>query len=130
MKPMMKTLMLEALTLANAEAVSKRNVMVLVPDCTWTSLAYNDPLLEPLVFNLQGWCLGCPDDEEIERRLARGSGYLRCTTLHSGLKSVSLDTLILVAPNADAWDAMGEVHARGRLCASPSPQVIEVGGEL
>jgi hypothetical protein len=125
----MKTLLTQALELADGEVKVGHNVMVLVPDCTWTSLIYNDPSLSPLASQLLGWCPGCPDEENNERVRALGSVYIRCTTLHSGLKFVPLDTLILVAPDADTWNAEGEALARERLRTSLNPQVIKIGGD-
>jgi hypothetical protein len=93
-----------AFELANGEADASRNVMILVPDLSWTGRTTSSLLGD-----------------------SRGTVYVRCSTRHSGLKTVAIDTLILVAPNTSTWDAEGEAMAYERLCTSLDPQVIKVG---
>lgn len=100
---MNKTLKM-SLELAASEAKAGRNVMVLVPDMSWT----------------------CGLPFTIGSRGSRGALHIRCTVCHSGLKSVAIDTLILVASATPAWDAAGEAFARERLRTSLNPQVIQV----
>ena len=101
----MKTKLKTALELAYLESRSGHNVMILVPDISWS-----------------------PDKPLI---LSPGGGYgfirIRRTDCHSGLKSVAIDTLILVEPDNPAWDAKGEALARERLRTSLDPRVIKVG---
>jgi hypothetical protein len=94
-----------AFKLANSEAAAGRNVMLLFPDRSWTAGA-------PLMTRPKG---------------AHGVIYIRCTTYLSGLRSVAIDTLILVSPDTSTWDAEGEAMARERLRTSLDPQVIKVG---
>ena len=78
--------------------------MVLVPDISWTPN-------RPLTLSPSG---------------GYGPLHIRRTTRHSGLKSVPIDTLILVSPDDPNWDARGEVLARERLRTSRDPRVIQV----
>ncbi len=96
--------MMTAFKLANSEAKANRNVMLLFPDRSWTAGA---PLTTP------------PKGDH-------GAIYIRCTTCLSGLKWVSIDTLILVEPTASTWDAEGEAYARERLRTSLDPRVLRV----
>ena len=100
----MKAKLKRALELACRESGSGRNVMVLVPDSSW---------------------MGGPMTSELSD--VYGAIYTRCTTRHTGLRAVTIDTLILVTPDAPIWDAAGEALARERLCASLDPRVIKVG---
>ncbi len=106
---MKKTITREALRLAIAEAGAGRNVMLLFPDRSWIADA---PLMAPLTVDPHG---------------SRGTDYTRCTTCHSGLKSVAIDTLILVSPDISTWDAEGEEYAHECLRTSTNPRVIKVG---
>ena len=102
---MNKTLKM-ALELADREAKAGRNVMILVPDTSW-------------MWGMCGVCTFAPSGP-------RGAIYIRCSTCHSGLKSVAIDTLILVASTVPTWDAAGEAFARERLRTSLDPRVIQV----
>jgi len=97
---MRTTTMNQAIRLAVAEVAAGRNVMLLFPDRSWTGGA-------PLMTNPKG---------------SHSTVYVRCTTYLSGLKSVAIDTLILVAPDDPAWDAAGEAFARERLRTSLDPR--------
>ena len=101
----MQTMLKTALDLACIESGAGHNVMVLVPDKSWMG--------------------GRPMTSELSD--VRGTVYTRCTTRHSGLKMVAIDTLILVAPGSPTWDAEGEAYARERLRTSLDPRVIKVG---
>jgi hypothetical protein len=101
---MKTTTMQTAFELADNEADAGRNVMILFPDLDWTGRTTSSL-----------------------RSDSRGTIYTRCTTCHAGLKLVSIDTLILVAPDSPTWDAEGEAYARERLRTSRAPQVIKVG---
>lgn len=104
MKHVMKeTLIATAIGLANDEAKDGRTVMVLFPDMKWTSTAKR---LRPA--------------ERV---------HVRATTVHTGLKSLLVDTLILVAPDASTWDQDGEAYARERSRASSDPRIVTVGGK-
>ena len=102
---MKATLLKTAFELAIGELEAGRNVMVLVPDMSWTDGTF---------------LTTSPSD-------SRGALHIRCTSHHSGLKAVAIDTLILVEPTADTWDAAGGALARERLRTSPHPRVIKVG---
>ena len=100
----MKSKLKKALELAYLESRSGHNVLVLVPDISWVG------------------------DMTSEMSDVYGSVYTRCTTRHSDLKAiVTIDTLILVAPDDPAWDAKGEAYARERLRTSLDSLVIKVG---
>ena len=103
---MKKTLKM-ALELADSEAKTCRTVMVLVPDVSWV----------------------CGLPWTTSPKGSHGTVHIRCTVLHSGLKMVPIDTLILVASDSPSWDAEGEAYARERLKASLDPRVIEVGDD-
>ena len=100
----MKTMKM-AIELSCRESGSGHNVMVLFPDISWAA--------------------GTPLTSEISD--VYGAIHFRCTTRHSGLKIVAMDTLILVAPDPPTWDAAGEALARERLRTSRDPRVIKVG---
>jgi hypothetical protein len=97
--------MMTAFTLANREAKAARNVLLLFPDKSWVAGA---PLTAP-------------------SKDGHGDIHIRCSTCLSGLKTVAIDTLILVEPTASTWDAAGEAYARERLRTSTDPRVIQVG---
>ena len=98
-----------ALYLANNEAGLGRNVMILVPDVSWS-------IGVPMVIE--------PADH---RDNSQGSIHTRFANDHGGLKSVAIDTLILVAPDTSTWDTVGEALAHERLRTSLDPRVIKVG---
>jgi hypothetical protein len=100
----MKATLKTALELAYGEAEKGRNVMVLAPNMAWVSHTPST--------------IGGDD--------SRGSVYIRSTTSHYGLKSVAIDTLILVASRSSTWDAEGEALAREKLMTSIDPRVIQV----
>jgi hypothetical protein len=102
----MRWKMKRALELASNESGAGRNVMILVPDASWMS--------GPMTSELSD---------------VYGAIYTRCTTHHAGLKMVTIDTLILVAPDTLTWNAKGEVLARERLRTSLNPIVIKVGAK-
>jgi hypothetical protein len=79
--------------------------MLLFPDRSWTGGA-------PLTTHPKG---------------GHGTVHIRCTTFLSGLKAVAIDTLILIEPTADTWDAAGEAYARERLRTSLDPRVVQFG---
>ncbi len=84
--------------IARSEAAAGNTVMVLFPNWIWVSAALRQP---------------------------RPSGvYLRASTVESGLKSLLIDTLILVGRHDPAWNKKGELYARERTRASLKPQVI------
>jgi hypothetical protein len=101
----MRTILKMALKLAIDEAAAGRNVILLFPDRSWVCGA-------PLTTH--------PKSDH-------GTVHIRCSTFLSGLKSVTIDTLILIEPTADTWDAAGEAYARERLRTSLDPLVIKVG---
>ena len=94
-----------AINLAEIESGAGHNVMILVPDWSWS--------------------IGMPMTTDSTE--SRGAIYLRFANDHSGLKSVAIDTLILVASDTSTWDAKGEEYARERLRTSLDPRVIKVG---
>jgi len=96
----MKSLIDKALKLARSEVANERRVMVLFPNSKWRSAAL-------------------PQSEGI---------WLRASTVESSLKSVPIDTLILVYRKHPDWNMKGERYARGKLCTSPSPRVIDLRG--
>lgn len=85
-----------AMEIAHGEAAAGNKVMVLFPNSTW-------------------WSAALPQPKDI---------YLRASTIESGLKMVSIDTLILVGHNLPEWDEKGERYARERLRTSRDPRVI------
>lgn len=93
----------KALELAGRESEGGRNTMILVPDIVWAN--------KTITIKLRG---------------VYGDIFIRCTTHHSGLKSVAIDTLILVAPDDPAWDIVGEDLARERLYASLEPREYRI----
>lgn len=87
-----------ALEIANYEAEAGNMVMVLVPNRGWLSAA----------LRLREW---------------KGV-YLRASTVESSLKSVAIDTLVLVGRDHPDWNEKGERYARERLRTSLKPRVI------
>jgi hypothetical protein len=100
-------MMQEALEVASNESFDGRNVMILLPSKAWAD--------------------GHPMTSELSD--VHGAIHVRRTTEHSGLKSVPIDTLILVNAGHPDWDIAGEYYARERLRTSLDPDVIRVGVE-
>jgi len=102
MTPSRTPLIRHAIEVARAEVEEGRSVMVLFPSEDWTSQAMNihasrgDPI--------------------------RGI-YMRCTTNEFSLRSVAVDTLILVGTDTRNWNANGERLAREKLRISRDPRV-------
>jgi hypothetical protein len=84
--------------IARSQAAEDRQVMVLFPTSVWRSAAL-------------------PQSANI---------WLRASTVESGLKALSIDTLILVGRNLPEWDLQGERLAHERLQTSRRGQVIYV----
>ena len=85
--------------IAQEEAVD-RHVMILFPTSEWRSVAL-------------------PQSENI---------WLRASTNESSLKSVPIDTLILVDRKHPDWNKKGELYARELLRTSRRPRIIHVRG--
>lgn len=94
----MKDLIARAMEIARREAAADRRVMVVFPNKRWR-------------------CTALPRPENV---------YLRASTTISGLKMVSVDTLILVGREHPAWDKEGEGYARERTRTSRDPRVMIV----
>ncbi len=92
----MVDLIARVMELAQKETRDGRRVMVLFPTPEWRSAAL-------------------PQPENI---------YLRASTVESGLKSLAIDTLILVGRDHPDWNENGERYARERIRASRHPRVI------
>jgi hypothetical protein len=82
--------------MAQKEAADGRRVMVLFPNASWRSAAL-------------------PQSENI---------WLRATTEESSLKSLSIDTLILVAWDHPDWDVGGAQYAKECLRTSREPRIL------
>ena len=89
-----------ALKIANHEADAGNIVMVLFPNRGWVSAALRRPL--------------------------RDNVHLRATTVESSLKTLAIDTLILVGRTDASWNENGEKCAREKLRTSKNPRVIMV----
>jgi hypothetical protein len=105
---MKATLLKRAYEMAHDEASGGRNTMVLVPDDSWIGVVSKT--------------FSCPI-------ASHGAIHVRCSTYHSGLKSVAIDTLILVGSTDSAWDVEGMNYAHERLKTSTKPKVIILGEE-
>jgi hypothetical protein len=88
-----KKALTKALNLAKKEADVGLNVMVLLPSVDWIGDM-------PLTY-------GHLD--------APGTRYIRFSNSHAGLRSVAINTLIMVARCDPTWDAAGEAIARSGL---------------
>lgn len=93
-----------AMEVASREVAAARHVMVLVPNCKWACIAARQ-------YKLSVW--------------------VRASTVESSLKSVPIDTLILVGRNHPDWNKKGEMYARERLktCLTPRVLVFDVPEE-
>jgi len=80
------------------EVQAGRKVMILVPNREWASIVQ------------KSWKL-----PEI---------WVRASTVESGLKSVPIDTLILVGTDHHDWNVAGESYARERVHPSPNGRII------
>ena len=107
-------LMKMALDLAGEEVKGGRNVMILLPDHAWMRVCSHTSLSKISITRAKG----------------RGDLHIRFASRHNGLRSVLIDTLILVEPDTPSWDADGETLARERLVTSTNPQVAQVGGKV
>ena len=96
----MKSMIARAMKIAYKEVATDRKVMVLLPNNEWRSAA-----LSPYTDNI----------------------YLRASTIESSLKSVAIDTLILVATDHPEWNTDGEQYAREKLRTSLDPRIITIG---
>jgi len=92
-----------AMEIANYEAAAGNTVMVLFPNRGWVGAAL--------------------------RRPKQDGVYLRSSTVESSLKSLAIDTLVLVARNCPTWNEKGEMYARERLRTSRNPRVILAGDD-
>jgi len=91
-------LFIAALQAGCHEVKQSRKTMLLTPTCSWSRFAAS-------------------------QRIVAGV-HLRASTFEPGLKSLPLDTLILVSPSDPEWNKKGEMYARERLGTSLEPRVI------
>ncbi len=94
----MKDLIDKVMIIARNEVDEGRRVMVLFPTPEWRSAALPEPV------NI----------------------YLRASTVESGLKSLAIDTLILVGHNHPDWNKSGEMYAREKTRTSREPRIIRL----
>jgi len=91
----------EAKRVAREEVSEGRNVMMLFPTGVWANEAL-----------------------KVKRDL--DGVHMRFSNRHSGLKSLPIDTLILVAASDGDWDEEGLAYAKERLRSSKEPKTVRI----
>ena len=101
----MRNMAKDAGYMALEEVQNGRTAMILFPTSSWGAVMFD---------------MGCVPE----------GIFLRVSNRHSNLKSIVLDTLILVAADDDGWDQEGLALVKERLRGCANPKLISIFREL